>query len=69
MPDGAALSLRAGTGAQNQQPDDYIQFYPTGRCDVATLTLTAGNGETFLVACDSPAEPFRVLTGQEAANR
>lgn len=77
MPDGAALALRTETtvrtqaqpGQQLQQSADYIQFYPTGRCDVGTLTLTVDNGETYLVACDSPAEPYRILSSQEAAKR
>jgi Tfp pilus assembly protein FimT len=71
MPDGAALSLRTESSAGPQAPQQlaaYVQFYPTGRCDVATITLTA-NGETFQVVCDSPAETFHVLTGKEAGRR
>jgi Tfp pilus assembly protein FimT len=72
MPEGSSVALRwesASSTPTLASGEAYIQFYPTGRCDVATLTLTAASGETFVMTCDSPAEPYHILTEQEAANR
>lgn len=82
MPEGANVSLQTdavapvvtaagilGAAAQQAPVDDYIQFYPTGRCDLGEFTVTAANGEAFVVVCDAPTEPYHVLSGQEAANR
>jgi hypothetical protein len=39
----------------------YVQFYPTGRSDVATIEITDRQGRVYQVACLSATEPFRVL--------
>jgi hypothetical protein len=56
-------------GAGGAAPADAIDFYPDGRCDMATIRLTDLNssGETLVIACLSPAEPFRVVTAAEAS--
>jgi Tfp pilus assembly protein FimT len=75
MPDGSSVALRwDSTSSTSSSPtpgsgEAYIQFYPTGRCDIATLTVTGANGEAFVMSCDSPTEPYRILTEQEAAKR
>ena len=64
----AALGLPAHDPAA-QQPVPYVQFYPDGRSDVATLEVKSAQGRLYLVTCDSPAEPFRVVTPVDGADR
>jgi len=49
--------------------DPWIQFYPDGRCDPATIELTGGQGDVLLVTCPSPTERFRVLTPETSTTR
>ncbi len=63
LPDGAAISLHADPADPLRS---YVQFYPTGRSDVATLEIRGRGGEVFLVACPSATERFRVLSLSEA---
>lgn len=48
-------------------PTSYIQFYPDGRSDQATIGLTGRGGDVFEVTCPSASERFRVLSPSEAA--
>lgn len=47
----------------------YVQFYPNGRSDQATITLTGPRDSVFVVACPSAAEPFRILSSSQAQDR
>ena len=63
-------SSGAGRGSAQRYPD--VDFLPTGRTSAAvSLLLTDHNGGSAdgtvtEVACLSPAEPFRVLTNEDA---
>ena len=53
-----------------QTPDgQYVQFWPTGRTDTATISLTDARGEVTRVVCPSATELFHVLNpdGTQAA--
>ena len=68
---GREFALPDGTVADWEvKPTDaghnYIQFYPNGRNDAATLRLTGRNGEVYDIASLSPVECFRVITPAEA---
>ena len=47
-------------------PTSYIQFYPDGRNDQGTITLTGGQEDVFEVTCDSATERFYVTSPKEA---
>ncbi len=43
-------------------PDgQYVQFWPTGRTDAASIRLTDGRGEVTEIVCRSPTELFHVV--------
>jgi prepilin-type N-terminal cleavage/methylation domain-containing protein len=68
MPDGVTLQWYGPTPTEGKIP--YIEFLPTGRTTAtATIRLTDTRGTIVDVACLSPGEPLRVLTGQEMASR
>ena len=64
LPEGACATL-GSTSAEASLP--CVQFYPGGRADVATIEIRGREGEVFLVACESPTEPFHVITPGEAS--
>ena len=43
----------------------YVQFYPDGRCDPATVELTGGRGDVLQVTCPSASQRFRILSRAE----
>ena len=45
----------------SRQPVDAIMFYPTGRVQPASVTITADNGEAISITCSAPAEDFGIL--------
>lgn len=59
LPDATVAAWDAQPG---DPPRDYIEFYPDGRAEAASLRLTGRLGEKFTVVCQSPAERFRVVT-------
>ena len=63
LPEGAAVRVLSDL------PDpaaSYLQFYPSGRNDAATIEITGRQGEVFLVTSPSATEPFRVVSPSEA---
>jgi hypothetical protein len=62
MPEGYRISLTRADGVAG----NYIDFYPTGRTDPARIQILADDGETTLIECPTPAETFRVVTGEVA---
>jgi prepilin-type N-terminal cleavage/methylation domain-containing protein len=41
---------------------DYVDFYPTGRTEPATVEITAPNGgDVMVIRCPSPTEAFRLV--------
>lgn len=69
MPEGAALAFNPADIAPASAQRSYIRFFPGGAQDVATLTVTDRAGSTVTLRCDSPTEPFHILTVAELARR
>lgn len=77
LPDGATVALTPTNGptpipnrtSGDQSPFDAtgILFYPDGRTSAGVIRLTEPDGSVTLLAAMSPAESFRVVTPQEAA--
>lgn len=66
LPEGASVRFIPQTADPSQV---YFEFHPTGRCDPGVIEITGREGERFVVACDGPTEPFRVLSPGEVAGR
>lgn len=64
LPEGATAGLRS-SGA-NPQPS-FVQFYPSGRHDVATIEIRGPDGQVYLVTSGAPTETFSVVSPAEGA--
>ena len=64
LPMGLSVELDSLTA---EEPEPYIQFYPDGRCDPATVELTDSEGDVLHVTCTTPSERFRVVTPARSA--
>jgi len=62
LPVGVSVALDSASEAELSS---YVQFYPDGRCDQATIELTGGEGDVFHVTCPSPSERFRIVSPSE----
>lgn len=62
LPVGVSVGLDLPSSAESLR---YVQFYPDGRCDPATIELTGGEGDVFHVTCPSASERFRVVSPKE----
>jgi Tfp pilus assembly protein FimT len=65
-PEGASVSLRTDLG---DPAATYVQFYPTGRSDAATIRVQGRQGELYQVTCDSATDLFRVISPLEATGQ
>lgn len=63
LPEGSSLVL---TNDSRDSSEPYVEFSPTGRCDVATITITGKGGEVSRVRAASAAETFQIVTDTEA---
>jgi len=63
LPEGAEVVLRSDS-ADPTAP--YLQFYPNGRSDVATIEIRGRQGDVYQIVAPSATEPFRVVTPSEA---
>ncbi len=54
----AGLGVLKGSFGKKPPQRNYIQFHPSGRCDVATIELRGKRGETFQISCASATESF-----------
>lgn len=61
VPDGSRLELMSADGP----PTTTVDFYPTGRTQLARLRLTSNTGEVTEIACTAPAEGFVVQTAAQ----
>ncbi|MFB3894064.1 MAG: GspH/FimT family pseudopilin [Phycisphaerae bacterium] len=61
---GPALTAAPARGAAPEPA--YIQFYPSGRCDAATISVTDMQGQVFQITCPSATDSFRVIAPSEA---
>ncbi len=64
---GRHFPLPFGVSARMHSPSDdeslsYVDFYPDGRRDPATIELTGGAGDVLEVTCLAPTERFRVVS-------
>jgi prepilin-type N-terminal cleavage/methylation domain-containing protein len=59
LPEGTSISL---TIAADKTPRTYIEFYPSGRTETATIELVGSRGEVYQVMSDSPTEEFHVVS-------
>ena len=57
LPEGASAGFLAADG---QKAPAHVQFYPSGRCDTATIELRDRDGQSLRVICDCATEGFRV---------
>ncbi len=64
LPEGSSVTL---TNESRDSAEPYVEFSPTGRCDVATIAITGKGGEVMRVQSASAAETFRIVTDTEAA--
>ena len=65
LPEGHAMTLTsAGGGAM-----EALEFYPSGRTQPARARIAARDGHAVEIECPTPAEGFRILTGQELIQR
>ena len=64
LPAGTSVTVRA---LDEDNPPPFLQFYPDGRCDPATIVLAGGQREVFYVACFSATERYRIATAAEVA--
>jgi Tfp pilus assembly protein FimT len=62
LPEGSSLTL---TNESRDFSEPYVEFSPTGRCDVATIAITGKGGEVVQVRAASAAETFRIVTDSE----
>ena len=63
LPEGTTVSVRSPVRGS---PIAYIEFYPSGRTEEATIELRGLQGEVFQVTCESATEAFRVVSPAEA---
>ena len=64
LPEGARVTL---ANESRDSSESYVEFSPTGRCDVATIAITGKGGESFQVRAASAAETFRIVSDTEGA--
>lgn len=63
VPQGAAVDVQSDLPGP---APSYLQFYPSGRSDMAAIEIRGRQGEVFLVASPSATEPYRVISPSEA---
>lgn len=65
----AAAPVLGGLGLSAAKPvapsASYIQFFPSGRSDVATIELRGRQGERYTIACPSATEGFEIISSPE----
>ena len=61
MPDDTRISLTR----LDEAAVDYIDFFPSGRMDPATIRITGIHNADLRIVCESPTEPFRLITPGE----
>ena len=66
LPTGVLIALDR---AQGEEQSAYVEFFPDGRCDPATIELTGGEGDALRVTCSSPSERFRIVSLAEEQRR
>jgi prepilin-type N-terminal cleavage/methylation domain-containing protein len=62
VPAGSKIELKSAIPRAKSSAPPFIQFYPSGRSDVASIEITGPAGDVHRVACDSATEPFRLIS-------
>ena len=62
MPTNTQIEMMRQDGAGSM----FVNFYPSGRCDVAEFQITGMSGSPILIKCDSPTEAYRIVPPTEA---
>ena len=57
-PEGVSVSMQSSA----KPPQTYVQFYPSGRNDVATIEIRGRNGQEYDVTCLSATEAFVITS-------
>lgn len=65
LPDDVSVALDLPDGNVDEGRVSFVQFYPDGRSDEASIELAERDGGVFLVECPSPTERFRVVRNTE----
>lgn len=61
LPEGFRIAMTDEQGGALEA----VEFYPSGRTQVARVRITSGENDMTELRCPTPAEGFRVLTGEE----
>ena len=64
FPDGMTVRLVLPSTSPRQS---YIQFFPNGRTEAASIELIGRRGDVFRIVCDSATEAYRVVTPSETS--
>jgi len=56
LPEGYQLEL-----TQSDQSAEFVEFYPTGRTQVAKIRIVSDQGEGLTIQCTSPSERFEIV--------
>ncbi|MGA2265358.1 MAG: GspH/FimT family pseudopilin [Phycisphaerae bacterium] len=62
VPAGATVSLQSNA---TDPSASYVQFYPSGRSDVAVIEIRGSRGEVYQIACSSATERFQITSPSE----
>jgi type II secretory pathway pseudopilin PulG len=62
VPERCAISMSDEQGGAIEA----VEFWPSGRTQVARVRVSAAANDVIELACPSPAEGFRIVTGDEA---
>jgi Tfp pilus assembly protein FimT len=72
LPEGATVTVQTPEDPTVQHSDAktpdvlYVQFYPNGRCDVATIEVTGRQGDVYQIASTAPTETFRITAPKDS---
>jgi len=59
LPGGVSVAV-VSSATDAEATESYVQFYPDGRCDPATILLTGGQDDAFEVTCRSVSQRFHI---------
>ena len=62
LPVGVSIAVDSPSDAESLS---CVQFYPDGRCDLATIQLTGRQGEVLQITCPSASERFQIVSPPE----
>lgn len=63
------LGMGGGMIGGGGGPDYFVEFYPSGRTEAATVRLTDTDGDVTDIGCTSPTEAFHIIGEEETQGR